>query len=81
MGFAGGIVTYLVIWWAVFFMVLPMRVKGLWEDESSYVKGAERGAPIDPQMWFKVKRTSWITAILWVIVVVVIKSGVISYEP
>ena len=81
MGVAGSIVTFLILWWVVFFAVLPMRVRSVWEDEAKpQAKGVDRGAPIDPKLWFKIKRTTWVTAIVFVVVFVVINSGVISFE-
>ena len=81
MGVVGSIVTFLMIWWIVLFMVLPTRVKGLWEDTQEHAQGTERGAPIDPQLWFKIKRTTWISLILWFIAFLVVNSGIISFEP
>lgn len=80
MGVVGSIISYLIIWWVVLFAVLPMRVKGVWEDEGDHAEGTDQGAPVRPEIWFKVKRTTWITAILWAILFVVVSTGVISYE-
>ncbi|ADM10400.1 hypothetical protein PB2503_11779 [Parvularcula bermudensis HTCC2503] len=81
MGVTGSIVTYLIVWWTVLFAVLPMRVRNAYEDEQPLVRGQERGAPVDPKLWFKIRRTTWIAAIVWGIIFVVINSGWISlYE-
>ncbi|MEM6649944.1 MAG: DUF1467 family protein [Pseudomonadota bacterium] len=81
MGIVGSIVTFLIIWWTVLFAVLPMRVKGVWEDEAgTHVEGVEPGAPNNPQLWFKIKRTTWITTIIWVIVFIIVSSGVINFD-
>jgi predicted secreted protein len=80
MGIAGSIVVFLVIWWTVLFAILPMRVKGVWEDEGRHAKGVDQGAPVDPMLWFKLKRTTWVALIIFAVVFVVINSGVISYE-
>lgn len=80
MGPVGSIITYLIIWWTVLFAVLPMRVKGVWEDDAEHVKGADQGAPVDPMIWFKVKRTTWVSAILFAVVFVVVSSGVINID-
>ncbi|MEM9232662.1 MAG: DUF1467 family protein [Pseudomonadota bacterium] len=80
MGVVGGIIAFLLIWWTVLFMVLPMRVKGVWEDDGKHAKGVERGAPVNPELWLKLKRTTWVTAIVWAVVFVIVSSGVISYD-
>ncbi|WP_370338810.1 DUF1467 family protein [Parvularcula marina] len=80
MGIVGSIISYLIIWWVVLFAILPMRVKGVWEDEQNQPDGIDRGAPVQPEIWFKVKRTSWIAAIIWVFVFAFVSSGVISYD-
>lgn len=80
MGVTGSIITYLILWWTVLFAVLPMRVRSVWEDQDGQPKVADRGAPIDPELWFKFKRTTWITAIIFVVVFIVVNSGVIRFE-
>lgn len=80
MGIVGSVISFLLIWWLVFFAVLPMRVKGIWEDEDDHVQGAEQGAPVRAEMWFKFKRTTMIAFGLWVVVFVVVSSGVLEYK-
>jgi predicted secreted protein len=79
MGVVGGIIAYLIIWWTVLFAILPMRVKSVWESPEEQTKGVDRGAPVNPEIWFKVKRTTWVAAIFWVVVYAVVASGV--FEP
>ncbi len=80
MGPVGGIILYLIIWWAVFFAVLPWGVRGSWEEPKSVPKGAERGAPINPHLKRKFIQTCWIAAIIWAVAALVITSGVIDYR-
>ena len=79
MGPVGSVIVYLLLWWTVLFAVLPMRVRGVWEDDGKHAKGVERGAPVHPELWFKIRRTSWIAAVIWVVVYFVVSSGV--FEP
>lgn len=77
MGIVGSIITYLLIWWTVLFAILPMRVKGVWEDDNgNHAEGVEQGAPVKPEIWLKVKRTTWVAAIIWAIVFAVVSTGV-----
>ena len=68
----GTVIVFLLIWWLVLFAVLPMRVKGVWTEADRHARGTERGAPINPELWWKVKRTTVIavglTAIAWGVV-------------
>jgi predicted secreted protein len=80
MNIVGGIIIYLLLWWCVFFAVLPLGVKGRWESEADGVAGAEPGAPVSPDMRKKILLTSAIAAGLWVIVAAVILSGVINFR-
>jgi len=80
MGPVGGIIVYLLLWWCVFFAVLPWGVRGRWESPDDDVKGADPGAPAAPDLKRKVLWTSAIAAGLWVVVFLLISSGVVSYR-
>ena len=80
MGVVGGVIVYLLLWWLVLFAVLPMRVKPIWEDEGRHHRGAERGAPVNPELWFKIKRTTIIAAGLWLVVFAVLSTGVFERD-
>ncbi|MBI1392215.1 MAG: DUF1467 family protein [Alphaproteobacteria bacterium] len=73
---AGAIVIYILIWWCVFFAVLPIGVR---PDEND-IPGADRGAPSDPRLKQKAIWTTGIAFILWLAAVAVILSGVIDYR-
>jgi predicted secreted protein len=78
MGVVGGVIVYLLLWWLTLFAVLPMRVKGVWEDDADHPRGAEQGAPVNPALWWKVKRVTLIAAGLWLVAYAVIASGVFA---
>jgi predicted secreted protein len=65
-GFVTGIVVYLIVWWMVFFCVLPLRVQSQ-EEAGDVEPGSEPGAPADPQLGYKFKLTSVITAGFWLV--------------
>jgi predicted secreted protein len=58
MTLAGGIIVFVLGWWLSFFVVLPIGVKGQWEDGST-VAGTEEGAPKNPML---LKKAIWATA-------------------
>ncbi len=49
MTLTGGIVIFFLAWWMVFFAVLPIGVRGQFED-NDVVEGSEPGAPVRPMM-------------------------------
>lgn len=77
---AGAVVVFVIIWWTVFFAVLPWGVRGRWESEDDGVKGAEPGAPVTPDLKKKLLWTTGIALVLWAVAEAVIISGVISFR-
>jgi predicted secreted protein len=61
MGWATGIMVYLVIWWIALFMVLPLGVKRV-ENPG---RGQEVGAPERPELLRKAIITTIVAAVLW----------------
>lgn len=77
MAVTSALVLFAVIWWMVFFVVLPLRMVTQGEA-GSVVPGTSSSAPADPQMRRKVKITTLCALPVWGIVVAVIVSGAIS---
>jgi predicted secreted protein len=73
------VITFILVWWCVFFAVLPMGVKGRWEADGDGVAGAEPGAPADPQLMRKAIITTGVAAALTAVVALIIASGVIDF--
>jgi predicted secreted protein len=57
MQFMSGLVVFTIAWWICFFTVLPIGVKGQWEDGST-VEGTEEAAPKDHMLG---KKALWAT--------------------
>ncbi|MET4697060.1 putative secreted protein [Constrictibacter sp. MBR-5] len=76
MGIVSGIVVYVIVWWLVFFMVLPWGVRAPEEQEV----GHQAGAPQAPRMWLKALITTLVAAVLWVGIDVFIVSDVFSFR-
>ena len=72
-------VVFLIIWWLVLFSVLPIGVRGQ-AEEGEVVKGSEPGAPVKANMWWKVKVTTAIAIVLWLIVCSIIVFRLIDLE-
>jgi predicted secreted protein len=58
--------VYLVLWWLVFFMALPIGVTSQDESTDDTIPGTPGSAPVRPMIWRKAGAASIIAAILWV---------------
>lgn len=74
------VVIFVMVWWYVFFAMLPIGVKGRWESEEDGVEGADPGAPQDPNLKKKAIWTTMIAAPITAAIVAVILSGVINFR-
>lgn len=77
MSITSALVLFAVIWFMVFFVVLPLRMTTQ-GDTGEIVPGTPASAPADPQL----KRKVWITTLwaigLWIVIGGTIISGVIT---
>lgn len=78
-GFVTGIVVYLIVWWMVFFTVLPLRVTGQFED-GEIVPGSEPGAPVNPRIAAKMMLAGQITAVIWLVYFIGFEFGLVSLD-
>lgn len=77
MGITSAIVLFAVIWFMVFFVVLPLRMVSQ-GDDGKIVPGTHSSAPAHPQVKRKAKITTYWAAGLWIIIAGTILSGAIS---
>ncbi len=80
MGITSGAVGYIIIWWIVFFITLPIGVRPPHEVGEEVQPGNEAGAPVQPRIWIKVIITSAIAAVLWGGAYWLIDSDLISFR-
>lgn len=80
MNIGGVVVIYVIIWWLAFFVLLPMGVVSRQEAGEDDVKGAEPGAPVDPDLKRKALRASIISLIATIVICAIILSGVIDFR-
>jgi len=64
---------YLVCWWTVLFAVLPIGMSQ--QDQSPPTDGGQWGAPDKPDLKRKFITTTWVSAILWAFIMVLIFTG------
>ena len=77
MGVTSAIVLFAVIWFMVFFIVLPLRLTTQ-GDTGEVVPGTPAGAPADPQLKKKAKITTLWAFGLWVVIAGVLISEIIT---
>ena len=78
MGPVTSIAIFLTIWWTVLFAVLPLGVQSHHEAGIDRGDGGDPGAPVDPKLKRKFFTTTWVSAVLFAILFVVVKSGVVT---
>ncbi len=72
-----GFVLYTLIWWTVLFAVLPFGTRPVAEaDEAT----GWRGAPARPMIGRKLLATTLVSAVLWGIAVMIIRSDWLSFR-
>lgn len=60
MGILSGVVVFVIIWWLVFFTILPIGN----QPPEKVEKGHATSAPAKPRLWLKVAVTTGITIVL-----------------
>lgn len=79
MNWFSAFVVWLIIWWLVLFIILPIGIRGQ-AEEGDIVKGSEPGAPHRLDIKRKFIQTTIIASVLWVLTCALILSGVVSWE-
>jgi len=68
MGITGSIIVYVMIWWIIFFSVLPIGIQSNKETFKDNIEGADPGAPKNPKIAKKFLITTIITSILFIVI-------------
>ena len=76
MGPISGVVVYLLVWWTVLFAVLPYKVR----QPDNIEAGRGTGAPENPHLKQKFLMTTFISAIIWIIIWVLIRVDIIDFN-
>ena len=66
------ICVYLTIWWTVLFAVLPWGIQSHAEAGIDLGDGGDPGAPVDPKLKRKFFTTTWISALVLLVLLGVI---------
>ena len=75
MGITGSIIIYTMIWWIVFFSILPIGIQSNKETFKGKIEGFDTGAPKNPKIGKKFLITTLITSILFTIIYYIVDLG------
>ena len=68
MGITGSIIVYVLIWWIIFFSILPVGIQSNKEKFKARIEGVDPGAPNNPKIAKKFLITTIITSIIFIVI-------------
>lgn len=77
MGWASGVIVYILIWWMVFFSILPFGNHPVSRPETGHAESA----PAKPRIGLKMLVTTGIATVFFGIAWWIIDSDLISFRP
>ena len=75
MSATGLAIIYIIIWWIVFFIILPIGVN---RDKSTKINGEDAGSPENPKMLKKFIYCTGITTVIFMIIYLLIKYEILN---
>ena len=78
MGLTGSIIVYVMIWWVVFFSILPMGIQSNKETYKENMGGSDPGAPKNPKIGIKFLITTIITSIIFIMLYYFVSKGFLN---
>lgn len=74
MSLTGAVVVFTLVWWMVFFTMLPVGVRGQ-HEANEVVPGSEPGAPVAPDLKRKALWTTMIAVPLTILIEIALTLG------
>ena len=78
MGITGSIIVYVLIWWIIFFSVLPVGIQTNKEKFKEKIEGIDPGAPINPKIGKKFLITTLITSIIFIVIYYLVELNLLN---
>ena len=75
MGITGSIIIFVIIWWIVFFSVLPIGIKHNEKPFKNSLEGIDPGAPKNPNILKKFLYTTLITRVIFTVIYYIVSSN------
>ena len=70
MSITGSLIIYVLIWWIIFFSLLPLDVD---RKHKEMVEGVDKGSPENPKIIKKIIYTTIITSIIFIGIFMLVK--------
>jgi predicted secreted protein len=80
MNWFSGAVVYIILWWLVFFLSLPIGIHSVHETGGAGEAGHDAGAPVRHHLKWKLLAATVIAALLWGIAYWIISSDMLSFR-
>ncbi len=78
MGITGSIIVYVLIWWIIFFSVLPVGIQSKKEKFQEKIEGVDPGAPNNPKIVKKFFITTIITSIIFIVIYYLVQFNLLN---
>ena len=78
MGITGSIIVYVLIWWIIFFSVLPVGIQSNREKFQEKIEGIDPGAPNNPNIAKKFLFTTIITSIIFIVIYYLVEINLLN---
>ena len=76
MNIFSGIMVFILVWWMMFFCLLPFQIENIIKPKG----GVMAGAPVHPHLKGKVMIATGLTTVIWLVIYAVVKSDLISFH-
>tara|TARA_B100001093_G_C25965700_1_gene650996 strand:+ start:117 stop:371 length:255 start_codon:yes stop_codon:yes gene_type:complete len=77
-GITGSIIVYVLIWWIIFFSLLPVGIRSKKEKFKERVDGMDPGAPDNPKIGKKFLITTIITSIIFIVIYYLVRFNLLN---
>ena len=78
MGITGSIIVYVLIWWIIFFSLLPVGILSKKEKFKERIDGIDPGAPDNPNIGKKFLITTIITSIIFIVIYYLVQFNLLN---
>jgi predicted secreted protein len=77
-GITGSIIVYVLIWWMIFFSILPVGIQSNKEKFRERIGGVDPGAPNNPKMGKKFLITTIITSVIFIVIYYLVEFNLLN---
>ncbi len=74
----GSIIVYVLIWWIIFFSILPVGIQSNKEKFKENIEGIDPGAPKNPRIAKKFLITTIITSIIFIVIYYLVRFNLLN---